>query len=233
MSIKYILLDLDDTLYDFKSAEVAAITAVLLAYDIPPNPHHIKRYSEINRECWQMLEEGKMAREEILVERFRRFFTELGKPHIPSEVRDLYEAHLSKSAVFFDGAEELLTYLRGKYTVAVATNGTARVQKKRISEGRLRDKVDYIFISEELGYTKPAREYFDACLKAMGANNPLEVIVVGDSESSDIRGGINAGIHTCLFEKPGGVLKETAAEYRISKLSDLKSVLADIANRES
>lgn len=233
MAIKYILLDLDDTVYDFKCAERSAISLVLVEHGMAPEPRYIERYSEINRDCWRMLEEGKMEREQILVERFRRFFAELSVSCNPERVKDLYEKKLSESAVFVEGAEELIAGLRGKYTLAIATNGTARVQEKRISAGGLRDKVDYIFISEKLGHAKPSIKYFDACLAQLGAEQRAQVIIVGDSISSDIQGGINAGIHTCLFKRSGECSPEgVQPEYTIGALCELWSVLDRINSLE-
>ena len=232
MAIKYILLDLDDTVYDFHKAEVLAISETLREFGVEPSDSVVKRYSEINRDCWRMLEEGIMTRDEILVERFRRLFAELSVECDADLVRIAYEKNLSECAIFVDGAAELIDSLRGKYTLAIASNGTARVQDKRIAKGNIAPLFDYIFISERLGATKPSPLFFDKCFELMGAKNPDEVIIVGDSLSSDIKGGINSGIHTCHFDKTGDTVYENIKpEYRITKLSELHSVLAELNGR--
>ena len=232
MAIKYILLDLDDTVYDFHKAEVLAISETLREFGVEPSDSVVKRYSEINRDCWRMLEEGIMTRDEILVERFRRLFAELSVECDADLVRIAYEKNLSECAIFVEGATELIDSLRGKYTLAIASNGTARVQDKRIAKGNIAPLFDYIFISERLGATKPSPLFFDKCFEIMGAKNPDEVIIVGDSLSSDIKGGINSGIHTCHFDKTGDTVYENIKpEYRITKLSELHSVLAELNGR--
>ena len=228
------MLDLDDTVYDFHKAEKWAISETLSSFGIEPSEAVVLRYSEINRDCWRMLEEGIMSREEILVERFRRLFAELSVPCDADAVRVMYEKNLSECAIFVDGAIELIDSIKGKFVLAIASNGTARVQDKRIAKGNIAPLFDYIFISERLGATKPSKEFFDKCLSSMGAADTDEVIIVGDSLTSDIKGGINAGIHTCLFDPNGAYLTEKIKpEYRITKLSDLHSVIDDINNRRN
>ena len=234
MAIKYILLDLDDTVYDFHKAEKWAIAETLSSFGIEPCDAVVSRYSEINKDCWRMLEEGIMTRDQILVERFRRLFAELSAECDADAVRISYEKNLSECAIFVDGALELIDSLRGKYVLAIASNGTARVQDKRIAKGNIAPLFDHIFISERLGATKPSNLFFDKCLSAMGAVNKDEVLIVGDSLSSDIKGGLNAGIHTCLFDKTNSFSdKEIIPEYRITKLAELHSVLEDIKDRRN
>lgn len=229
MGIKYILIDLDDTVYDFQKAENLAIRKTLSGFGILPTDAVVKRYSEINKDCWRMLEDGTMTRDEILVERFRRLFSELSVDADSDRVRISYEENLSECAYFVDGALEMINSLRGKYTIAIASNGTARVQDKRIEKGNIAELFDYIFISERVGATKPSPLFFDSCLAAMGACNRDEVLILGDSLSSDIKGGINAGIHTCHFRKSGGADENgIKAEYTISRLSELGAVLDDL-----
>ena len=232
MAIKYILLDLDDTVYDFHKSEKLAISETLKSFGVLPSDTVVKRYSEINRDCWRMLEEGIMTRDEILLERFRRLFAELSVECDADLVRIAYEKNLSECAIFVEGAAELIASLRGKYILAIASNGTARVQDKRIAKGNISPLFDYIFISERLGATKPSPLFFDKCLITMGAGNRDEVLIVGDSLSSDIKGGLNSGIHSCHFDKTGDtVYKNITPEYRITKLSELHSVLADLNGR--
>lgn len=228
MSLKYILLDLDDTVYDFHKAEHVAISKTLTEFGIEPTESVVRRYSEINNACWRMLEEGIMTREQILVERFRRLFAELSVECDPALVRISYEGNLSECAYMVDGAAELIDALRGRYVLAIASNGTARVQDRRIERGNIAPLFDYIFISERLGATKPSGRFFDLCLCAMGAENRDEVLILGDSLSSDIKGGIGAGIHTCHYNPRGIEYTHIIPEYSIRSLSELHSVIEKI-----
>ena len=232
MGIKYILIDLDDTVYDFHKAEKWAISKTLSGFGVEPTEAVVKRYSEINNDCWRMLEDGVMTREQILVERFRRLFAELSVLCDADEVRREYEKNLSGCAFFVEGALEMIRALYDKYVIAIASNGTARVQDKRIEKGGIAPLFHHIFISERVGAAKPSPLFFDNCLSAMGAENRAEVLIVGDSLTSDIKGGINAGIHTCHYDKSGStVYEDIVPEYRISALSELESVLDGINNR--
>lgn len=234
MAIKHILIDLDDTVYDFHRAEKISISKTLAEFGVEPTEAVVKRYSVINSECWRMLEKGVMTREQILVERFKRLFDELGVGVNADEARRKYETNLSECAYTVEGAMELIHALRGegKYTVSIASNGTARVQDKRIAKGGIAPLFDRIFISERTGAAKPSLKFFDKCLEVLGAKDRREVIIIGDSLSSDIAGGIAAGIWTCHFNPKGKItVGEIKPDFSVSRLSDVLTVL-DIINEK-
>ena len=197
MPIKNIFLDLDDTILDFHAGERAAITATLMHFGTAPTTDKITLYRSVNRECWEALERGEMTREEVLVKRFEIFFANLGNDIRAEEVQHFYERQLAESDIFIDGALDLLESLHGKYNLYITSNGTAFVQDRRIEKTGLSRYFDGIFISERIGFNKPSREYFDACFDRMENKSREETIILGDSLTSDILGGINAGIHTC------------------------------------
>ena len=219
--IKTIFLDLDDTLFDFKRAEASAIGETLSALSVRPTEQIISRYSEINKLQWERLERGEATRDEILTERFNILFSELCVPVTGIEARGIYEKKLSEKHFYIDGAEELLDELFGKYDLYLASNGTAKVQDKRIGDSGISKYFKNVFISERIGYNKPSREFFEACAREISGYKKEEAIIVGDSLSSDILGGINAGILTCHYNPKGTKYGETVPDYEIRELSEL------------
>lgn len=224
-----VLLDVDDTLLDFHRAEAAALTKTLLRLGVEPKPETLRRYSQINASQWELLEDGVITRETVLTRRFELLFEELGLEISGALARDLYEANLAKGHYFIPGAPELLKALYGRYRLYIVSNGTAAVQAGRIGSAGIAGYFEEIFISEELGFDKPSREFFDRCFARIKDLDRERTVIVGDSLTSDIRGGINAGIKTCWFapqEKP--LRPGIVPDYRITALSELPGLLERI-----
>lgn len=197
--IKNIFLDLDDTILDFHKGEREAITDTLSHFGIKVSDELIARYRSFNRACWEALERGEMKRDDVLTRRFELFFDSVGEKVSAEKVQAYYEIKLSEGAYFIDGAEELLHNLFGKYRLYITSNGTAFVQDRRIKKSGIAKYFDGIFISERMGAHKPSPEFFDACFAKTRNAKREETLIVGDSLTSDILGGINAGIHTCHY----------------------------------
>ena len=197
--IKYLFFDIDDTLFDFKRSEKVALSRTLEAFGIEPSDEMISLYSRINRSQWEALERGEVTREVILFRRYELFFRELGVEADPKAAQKMYEKQLSQTYYYLPGAEALLEKLQGKYKIFLASNGTAIVQDGRIALSGIAKYADDIFISEKIGYNKPRREFFDICFERIEGFDKEYAIMIGDSLSSDILGGINAGIKTCLY----------------------------------
>lgn len=226
--IKTVFLDLDDTLLDFHRSEAVAIAETLSGFGIEPTEAVKKRYSEINREMWEQLELGNMTREQILVRRFELLFEELGVDVSGLEARHKYEWNLGGSYFYIDGAEDLLSELSQKYDLYLMSNGTAAVQDRRIAASGIAKYFKGIFISERVGYNKPSREFFDLCFGEIPDLDREESIIVGDSLSSDIQGGKNAGILTCHYIPHGERRDGPAPDYTIRSLGELPSLLESI-----
>ena len=227
--IKHIFLDLDDTLLDFHKAEYIAIRSTFDEMGIPSDDGTIARYSEINRRAWERLECGEWTRGEVLVGRFRLLFEELLLDANPERTQAIYEDKLCIGHYFMDGAKELLDELHGKYRLYITSNGTARVQDSRIASANIADYFDGIFISQKIGYDKPRVEFFDRVFEKIEGFSRDEAIIVGDSLTSDILGGKNAGIKTCLYN-PGGKENKTAVtpDYEIKTLAELPRLLVEL-----
>ena len=227
--IKTVFLDLDDTLFDFHKAEAIALSGMLEEIGVTPSEKLLTRYSEINKLQWQRLERGEVTREEVLVERFRIFFLEFGIVRDANEARKIYEHRLGIGHYFIDGAEELLRTLYGKYELYLASNGTARVQRGRIESSGIEKYFKEIFVSQNIGYNKPSKEFFNYCFARIAGFKKDEAIIVGDSLSSDILGGINAGIKTCLFNpKKKPLAGSVIPDYEITALGERPKLLEQI-----
>ena len=188
-----------------------------------------ERYSQINAAQWRALERGEITRQQVLTRRFRLLFDELGLERSPMETQKRYEHYLSQGHYFLPGAEELLKTLYPKYDLYLVSNGNAVVQEGRLKSANISRYFREIFISEHIGADKPSKVYFDRCFAKIPGFQKETAILVGDSLTSDIRGGINAGVRTCWFNpnhKPGN--PEIPADYEIDKLSDLPPLLERI-----
>ena len=221
-----VLLDVDDTLLDFHKAEAIALSKTLRAMGVEPTEATVRRYSQINDSQWKLLEEGVLDRETVLTRRFELLFAELGVERSGPEARDSYEKNLAVGHYFMPGAEALLEALFGKYRLFIVSNGTASVQEGRIKSAGIAKYFEQIFISEELGADKPSREFFRRCFEKIEGFAPDRAIIVGDRLSSDIQGGINAGIKTCWFNFAGLPARaDIPADCEIRKLSELPELL--------
>lgn len=197
---RVVLLDLDDTLLDFGQAERVAMRRVLGENGLPADDATLALYSRINDAYWKRFERGEIGRREVLVGRFRDFLAEEGASGLdPDAVQDRYETLLSEGHWFVPGAEALLDALAPTYDLYLASNGTERVQTGRLKSAGILPRFRGLFLSERIGAAKPSRAFFDAVFASLGEERRRGAVMVGDSLSSDIRGGIDAGLITVWF----------------------------------
>lgn len=223
--IKFVLLDLDDTIFDFHAAEHAALSATLAAMDVPVTDETLSRYSEINRAHWEMLERGELTREQVLTQRFDALYRELGISRSSEKTQSVYEYRLSLEHPFIKGAEELLDKISKNYELYIVSNGTAIVQDRRIADSGIGKYFKNIFISQRVGADKPDKRFFDYCFSHIENFSRESAIIVGDSLTSDILGGINAGIKTCRFNPHGKTADKIIPDYEIKTLAELTELL--------
>lgn len=220
-----LFFDLDNTLLDFNQAERIAVGKTLKHFHIEPKEAVLKRYSELNQAQWKLLEQGKISREQVKLHRFQLLFAELGTDAPAEEAALMYETLLAYGHYFIDGAEELLETLYGKYRMYLVTNGTLSVQKGRLKSAGISRYFEDIFISEELGYNKPSIEYFNCCFSKIPDFHKESAVIIGDSLTSDIQGGINAGIRTIWFNPNHEKSSDIIPDYKFDKLCSLPELL--------
>ena len=223
--IEFLFLDLDDTILDFKKAERIAIAKTIRDFDVEPTEEVLNRYHVINKWHWEQLELGKLTRAEVLENRFAVLFQELGKEVDATACARTYEKNLSIGHYFLPGAEEAVDSLHKKYRLFLASNGTASVQKGRMTSANLYRFFEKVFVSQEIGYNKPSKAYFDACFAQIPGFDPAKAVMVGDSLSSDIKGGINAGIKTVWGNPDHKNCGDIRPDYEIEALSQLEALL--------
>lgn len=222
--VKYIFLDLDDTILDFKKAEAAAISKTLSFMGVEPTEKIISRYSEINDMMWKMLERKERTRAQILTERFAILYSELGVDIDADRTWTVYESFLSQGHWFIDGAPELLEALYKDYELYLVSNGTASVQKGRLESSGIEKYFKGIFISQNIGINKPDKRFFDKVFETIDGFEKDKAIIIGDSITSDILGGINAGIKTLWFN-PKNKCADIKADFVVSKLSEIPEII--------
>ena len=228
--IRNVLFDLDDTLFDFHKAEKIALTKTLVHFGIDPTEETLALYSTINAAHWKRLELGEISREEVKVGRYRELFETIGVECDPVKATAYYESMLAIGHYFMPGAPELLEELYRKYRLYIVSNGTAKVQEGRIGSSGITKYMDGIFISQILGANKPDKQFFDICFAEIPDFSLSETVIIGDSLSSDIKGGINAGITTVWFN-PRGIENDNdiKPDYTIKELSEVPGLLSQIS----
>lgn len=221
-----LLFDVDGTLLNFDTAEKEGIEGLLKHYGVPVTEEHVHQYHVINKRYWEMLERGERTRDQILSERFEEYFGGFGVLVNGAEADQRYRGYVNNNATLVDGAIELLESLKGRYPLYIVTNGVAETQYKRLKMSGLDQYFDGIFISEEAGVQKPQAEFFEYCFEKMGRHDTENMLIIGDSLTSDMRGGNNAGIDT-LWYNPHALENETEiiVNYEVRSLEELREVL--------
>ena len=226
--IQTILWDVDATLLDFHAAEKAAIHKLFQQFHLGEcSEAMLLRYAKINRGYWERLEKGELTREQVLVGRFQEFFEKenLDVSAAPA-FNEAYQSALGDTIVYRDDSYQIIDSLRGKVKQYVVSNGTIVAQEKKLRLSGLGALMDGVFLSEELGVEKPNKEFFDKVFAQIEELDREKVMIVGDSLTSDIRGGNNAGIRTCWYN-PGHTapLEDVHIDYEITDLHEVYDLL--------
>ena len=226
--IKIILWDIDATLLDFHAAEHQAMKTLFEKFHLGQcTDEMIARYSKINRSYWERLERGEVTKPQVLVGRFKDFFASEGlATRVAPEFNKAYQLSLGDTIVFCDDSYNIVKSLKGKVKQYAVSNGTVVAQTKKLRLSGLGELFDGIFLSEELGVEKPNVEFFDKVFATIGPIRKDEVIIVGDSLTSDIRGGNNAGILTCWYNPSKAPRKDGyQIDYEIADIHDIYAIL--------
>ena len=200
---RWILLDADDTVFDFARCQRQALGEVLSGHGIAPTDETVAAYDRINRSLWGALERREIEKPVLIWKRFELLAREIGAGYDPVEISSEYEKRLAGCAFFLPGAAEACRALACGYGLYIITNGIGAVQKARIRDSGLERYLDGVFISGEIGHEKPSKEFFDAVAEAIPGFDPAQTLVVGDSLTSDISGGIACGADTCWINTRG------------------------------
>ena len=229
MKIKVILWDIDGTLLNFEAAEKVAIRQCFSAFKLGEcTDEMLGAYQTINREYWKRLEIGDISKKEALVARFHDLLEKYGlDTSVAPQVNAEYQVRLGDTICFNKNGLETVKMCKGKVPQYAVTNGTKVAQDRKLRNSGLIDLFDGVFISDVIGIEKPAIGFFDEVFKTIGEYDKSEVLIVGDSLTSDIQGGNNAGIVTCWFNPLG---KENDLglhiDYEINYLSQVLDIVS-------
>ena len=225
MKSDLILFDADGTLFDFDTAEKEAFDKTMKSFGVKDDLTILhNNYERINKAIWQDFQDKKISSTKLRTERFRIFAENFNLNIIPEDISPVYLTNISQGIDLLDGAEEIVKYFHAKCEIALATNGLSDVQNPRFAASRLAVYFKHIFISEEIGHPKPDKEYFEYIFKKLPYHESS--IIVGDSLSSDIKGGNDFGIDTCWFN-PKNIKNESEIipTYEIHDLAELKEII--------
>ena len=224
---RWLLFDADDTLFDFHSAQDYALTKTMLHFGMEPTAEKKTHFKTINAALWAAFDRGETTQEKLVVERYARFLAQEGVEGDPAAWNEFGLRTLSESPVLLPGAERLCRTLSDKYTLALVTNGVAFVQRARLKASPIaRYFGNRVYISGEMGCRKPEKRFFDLVLEDLGATkHKTQVLVIGDSISSDITGAFNARLDSVWLHWPNakpGIVRPT---YEVENLAQLAKLL--------
>ena len=233
--IRVILWDIDGTILNFLEAERFGIRKGFARFGLGEcTDEMLADYSRINRCHWEMLERGEITKPEALEGRFREFFSKYGvRTDIIGEFNRGYQNDLGETVCFNDEAPDVIRSLQPFVRQYGVTNGTKIAQTKKIVKSGLDRLLDGVFISEDVGAEKPSRDFFEGVWSKIGRFSPDEVLIVGDSLTSDIRGGNNVGIRTCWYNpKHAENDKGAHVDYEIADLREVPEIVIKLHQTE-
>ena len=226
MRYSLIMFDSDGTLLDFAHAERTAFFRAFEHFGVPVGEDELKLYSKINDDCWKMLERKEITKPQLFTRRFSEFLKEINVKLDPAEVNKTYLSFLSQDGTVLPGVIPVLEKLSVTHELVIITNGTDFVQRGRLADSKIEKYFTHTFISDVLGVQKPDRCFFDIALEQLGRTDRENMLVVGDSLTSDIRGANNAGIDACWYN-PNKTPKRDGfdVKYEINQLSELFDIV--------
>lgn len=225
MKYSYILLDADNTLFDFDACEKQAFYRAMTKLGILPTDALYSRYSAINDACWKALERGELTREALQATRYRRLAEEFSLSIDPDLANDTYLSCLAQTDVLYPGAVEFVKALAKTAKLYIVTNGLARVQTGRLERSPIFPYIEKVFISEMVGAAKPDSAFFEAVAKGIDGFDPTRAIVIGDSLTSDIKGANNASL-ACIWYNPNRKSKgNEAIDHIVSNYNEILRIL--------
>jgi 2-haloacid dehalogenase len=221
-----LLFDVDETLLDFGAAEREALQSLFRNQNMPLTAEIKSKYKEINHGLWKSFEEGKISRDVVVNTRFSTLFKEFGIEVDGSLLEQTYQNYLGEGHQLIEGAFELITNLQQQFDLYIVTNGVSKTQYKRLNAAKLNPFFKDIFVSEDTGYQKPMKAYFDYVFARIPNFTLEKTLIIGDSLSADIKGGAFSGLDTCWFN-PKMVSNDTdlVPTYQIQKLNELYEIL--------
>ncbi len=221
-----LLLDADDTVFDFGAAERKAFFETMEQTGIAADEAMYAAYSVINERHWKALERGEITREQVLHGRFACYLEEFHLQGDPDRINGRYLDNLSRCAILFDDSVDALRRLKERRRIYFVTNGNAKVQRGRFANSPVMEFIDGFFISGEIGFEKPDIRYFEAVFAKIPDFDPTTTLLAGDSPTSDLKGAMNAGLDSCYVNRRGRPLpSDVICTYTVPDLAGLAKLI--------
>lgn len=217
---RIVLMDADDTIFNFKKAEYHAFKKTLNHFGKDCTDEDVDVYNKINIKYWKLLEKGFIDRDALKVGRFEEWFKYMGFSLDAKAFNEIYAPSLGDYCFLFDGAEEFLKRLSTICDVYIVTNGLTVTQTRRFKQSSVMPYIKKLYISESIGFSKPSKEFFDHCIDDIGEPDRSKYIIIGDSLTSDMQGGRNANIATCRYAHDGIVSESPLCDYEITDYNE-------------
>ena len=222
----WLWFDADNTLFDYNKAEATALKQTFHSLSLPFEDEYLGTYQRINHDLWQALEKREITPTVLRSRRFELLLDSLQLNGSPDQMSNIYIEQLAICSELMEGAYEVLQSLNGKSRFAIVTNGLQAVQRSRLSHSTIRDFITDIVISEEIGSAKPHSAFFEIVSSRLGSPPKSDILIIGDSLTSDMQGGVDYGLDTCWFNpnaepRPDGL----PITYEISHLHELLDLI--------
>ncbi len=222
----WLWFDADNTLFDYNRAEATALRNTFHSLSLPYEDGYLSIYQRINQGLWQAFEKQEIAQADLRYRRFELLLENIQQTGSPNQMSSAYVEHLAICAELNDGAYEVLKSFKETSRIAIVTNGLQAVQRGRLAHSAIRDFIDEIIISEEIGAAKPNTAFFDIAFTRTGRPAKRDVLIIGDSLTSDMQGGVDYGLATCWYN-PNGETRpaDLGITYEIRELRELLEIL--------
>ncbi|MBI9093882.1 MAG: YjjG family noncanonical pyrimidine nucleotidase [Sphaerochaeta sp.] len=229
---RYLFFDADGTLFDFNEAESRAFYQMAAKLGFKASPEHLQIYKACNEACWKAFERSELTQAILKVKRFEDFFASEALSLDATIASKIYQGYLSEQGILYKESLPLLDALiEGGYTLYLASNGIAEVQRGRLKQSDTLRYFKDIFISEEIGAQKPARQFFSVMLEKAGLEEKKsECLMIGDSLTSDIQGGATYGLDTVWLNLDGTHKNDTSVQptYEVHSLSEMLTLFSNV-----
>ena len=226
MTVKAVLIDIDNTILDFDKCSDESIKQCAEHFGITLPENYFEVFSECNDKLWSLLEQGSISKQDIYDRRWVEIFKRLGVQADGIAFEEMFRKKIRSITIPVDGAEELLQYLSEKYPVYCASNASREQQEIRLRSKNFHQYISGFFMSEDIGFQKPAKEFFFACTNALYPIKPSEIVMIGDSVNADIIGAKNFGLKTIWFNFRNEAYSDyNFTDYTVNNLSEIKNIL--------
>lgn len=222
--IKAVLIDIDDTIFDFEKCSRNSFVKTLEKLNLKFREEDFSYFNKVNDILWTKQKLGEINIKEVFIKRDYLMGKYFNLDIEKGLFNDLFVKFLYDEIEMVDGIEDLLLYLSEKYKIFAASNGIYKMQENRLKKSNLDKYFDEIFVSEKIGYEKPDKKFFKKIMDITKFSND-DLIMIGDSIKSDIIGSKNSKIKSIYFNKEDKKITDKNFTYQVKSLSEIKKIL--------